>query len=196
MNGTVFFGNRYDNNERERSMNTDKKFIDRLYTDHYQFVYRVAAGTLYSHIVQDIENCTQDVFVAAMRAHELDRHPNIKGWLGATAKNIARQYNRKYLKEKKRYVELDENIELDRDFIAEFEEQDAFDGYMRCKIFACFTDNERVLYKLRYVDHLKYSEIAELLNVSESALMTRNSRLVKKVKKLIADDVRSDTKCD
>ena len=170
-------------------MKNDRKFIERLYYDYYKFVYRVAANTLHSKIVQDTENCAHDVFVAAMKAEQLGSHANIKGWLGATTKNIAMQYNRRYLAEQRRITDIDECSEPGSDMIAQFEETEVFremieKGAVR-QIFDEFTDNEKVLYGLRYRKGMKYSEISELLGVSESALMTRNHRLVAKVRNIL-----------
>lgn len=44
-----------------------------------------------------------------------------------------------------------------------------------------------MLYWLKYSQRKTYEEISDILNVSVGALMTRNSRMISKAKKIIKD---------
>lgn len=99
----------------------DRKFIKKIYNDYYKFVYTIVKNSIYSS--QEIEPCVQDVFVAAMESADIEKHPNIQGWLFITAKNISKRFNHKYLlrinKISDNDVNIDINITEQKDFFSE-----------------------------------------------------------------------------
>lgn len=165
----------------------DSKFIEQIYNKYYKFVYTIVKNSIYSS--QEIESCVHDVFIAAIEYVNLEKHPNIEGWLFITAKNISKQFNHKYLLRVNKITDEDENIIAQRDFISALEEDDEYihlinNGIIK-KILDSFTENEKVLYWLKYSQHKTYEEISDILNVSAGALMTRNSRMISKAKRII-----------
>lgn len=57
----------------------------------------------------------------------------------------------------------------------------------KTKLFEKLTEEEKQLFKMIYIEHLKYSEIAVILNISEKAVGIRALRMRNKIKKLAAE---------
>jgi RNA polymerase sigma-70 factor, ECF subfamily len=69
--------------------------LDRLYTEHFDFVWR----SLRRLGVQPpgIDDAVQDVFIVMLRRHaEFRRQSSYKTWLFGIASNVAREYRRKH----------------------------------------------------------------------------------------------------
>lgn len=74
-------------------------------------------------------------------------------------------------------TEMDNIIEVSNEEI----EQQKF------KILEKLTPEERELFKMIYFEHLKYSEIAERLDLTENAISIRAMRMRNKIKRMVAE---------
>ena len=80
---------------------SDRNFISELYKKYYINVRSMIRATCISSEPADIDECTEEVFLTALKNEELRSHPQPLGWLIVTAKNITLKFNRNFSTDKK-----------------------------------------------------------------------------------------------
>lgn len=174
---------------------TDKELVKRCQTDPAAFQELMSryAGPVFAyartstHSVQDAEEVTQDVFVKIYRAaHRFDSHYSFKTWMYTIVSNTCKN---KLRARKEPTVSLDNE---DTPPVAVSHEASPLDAYKR-KIEIAEVRNainelppryKQVLY-LRYVEGLRYKEIAEVLDLSLGNVEARIFRGKEKVRRML-----------
>jgi len=135
---------------------------------------------LYSGVDDDITSCVQETYIKAWNKIEfLKKHKNVAGWLVATAKNVAMDFNKNYLLRQKFIAASDgiENIYDEKDFVEKIAGE-----LMAEKILSKLSLNERKLYELKYDVGLNNEDIGKILGISPNAVASRTKRLIEKLK--------------
>lgn len=169
----------------QKAKEGDKKAFEEIYIllspDVYSIVYEITRDK------EEALDLTQDCFLAAMlNISNLKNTEKVKNWLIRIAANKSRDY----LKKKKPSViteELEfiiENIEEDTpDILPEqaLEETERKEDLR--SILDSLSEDKRLCLLLRYKYEMSYSEIAEELGISESAVKSRLFRAKEDVEK-------------
>ena len=88
----------------------NRKFIEKIYKDKdcYNAV-KYAVISMKSNISdQDLENCISEVYKTAMQKKGIEHHPNIKGWLTLTARNITQRFIAKCTEDVKFVISIED----------------------------------------------------------------------------------------
>jgi RNA polymerase sigma-70 factor, ECF subfamily len=145
-------------------LRTDRSF-ERIYRRHVGDVYRYALAVL--HHAADAEDVTQTTFMNAYRAYERGERPrNAQNWLIAIAHNVCRQRFRQ-AQRRPEEVSYDDGI---GDVVPEDERGPSAEDIQRALGQLAF--NQRAALVMRELEGRSYSEIAEILGLSVSAVET------------------------
>lgn len=147
-----------------RKANDDKAF-ERLYQRHVKDVFRYSLAVLGEPA--DAEDVTQTTFLNAYRAFQRGERPEKpENWLIAIAHNVCRQ---RFRQQQRRPPEVEFEDELggavERD-----DDGPTVDELRRA--FAALQPNQRAALVMRELEGRSYSEIAEVLGITISALET------------------------
>jgi len=171
-------------------MSVDDTFFNKIYEDYYNQVYIKIKRMLYSKVDDDITSCVQDTFMQAwIKIEFLKNYEDVVGWLIVTAAHVANNFNRKYAVRQKVINDSTEmeNIADETDYAQDILETIGFEEYIKSNTFERFltqmTENERLLYELKYKHKLSNETIGEILGISANAVASRNKRLIQKFKK-------------
>ncbi|MHC1696217.1 MAG: RNA polymerase sigma factor [Eubacteriales bacterium] len=166
----------------------DKVFLEKLYTENFRSVKMFIKSLLYSKNEDDIIACVQDVFLVAIEKLDLlKNHDNKRAWLYITAKYIAFNENKKFLKRKMKLMEIDEKmLSTYQDTFADNIIEDIIYNNIDLPsamqdIFGQLTVDEFKLMKLKFQMNQGNIEIAKNYNISENNVRARISRLKKKI---------------
>lgn len=158
----------------------------KLYTDHYDQVFRTAKAFLKSE--EDAADAVQDTFLKAYES--LDSYDSsvssVSTWLVMQCKSICQDKLRKRRRESKHIVPLHSGNEhlLDsaEDHTTPLETVDAEQVELRIYgIFAQLPDNLREAATLRLIDNLSFKEVAERMGVPVNTAKTWVQRAKKKL---------------
>jgi RNA polymerase sigma-70 factor (ECF subfamily) len=145
-------------------LRTDRSF-ERIYRRHVGDVYRYALAVL--HHAADAEDVTQTTFMNAYRAYERGERPrNAQNWLIAIAHNVCRQRFRQ-AQRRPEEVAYDDGI---GDVVPEDERGPSAEDIQRALGHLAF--NQRAALVMRELEGRSYNEIAEILDLSVSAVET------------------------
>lgn len=174
--------------DRKNGAYDDKCFIIKLYDEYYRFMYALVKASIYSKNEDDITACVNDVFIKALaKADALKNHGNVKAWLVLTAKYTVMNFNKKYIRERKKQVQLDEahdNICGESFTESVHDEMDFGDMNIqgvKKAILDCLNSKEHELYSLKYEMNYDNPRIADKLGINENNVRARLSRLHKKI---------------
>jgi RNA polymerase sigma factor (sigma-70 family) len=127
-----------------------------------------------------------------MQKKDLEKHTNIKAWLLKTTKNVVSTFNRqkairnKYINHDFDYITYKFVV---RDFSELLIEKIEYERLQNLDlnqiIIESLSQNERDFYALLYHNKLNIKEISKILNISEGAAATRNTRLKEKIKNIL-----------
>ena len=158
--------------------------LDELYRRHAAEVFRYTYAVLGNRA--DAEDVTQTTFVNALRALERGEQPRKpSNWLITIAHNLIRQ---RFRQQQARPHE----VELDRDVAAAEVDGDApsIDELVRALQRIPATQRQAII--LRELEGRSYSEIGELLGVSQSAL----EALIFRARRSLAEELENLVSCD
>src|SRR5216117_158107 len=142
---------------------TDRNF-ERLYQKHAGDVYRYALVVLRNEA--DAEDVTQTTFMNAYRALERGEKPRTpQNWLIAIAHNVCRQ---RFRQSQRRPNEVELNEELAEAYV----EEDAVSAEDIRRALSHLAFNQRAALVMRELEGRSYVEIAEILDLSTSAVET------------------------
>lgn len=175
---------------RKKLNKNNEDYIVKLYQLYSAIVKKTIISKLYSCSIEDIEDCVQEVFVVAVkRLDELRGHPKLIGWFTVVAKNIAMKHNEKFLTEKhvndKAFDDCPDTFCVEEQVVedimfAELIKQDVLNTVLNT-----LESEEKKLYNLRWVQHLRYKEIEEALALSSGAVKSRILRLRRHIEEII-----------
>src|SRR5213596_197778 len=141
----------------------DRTF-ERLYKKHAGDVYRYALVVLRNQA--DAEDVTQITFLNAYRALERGERPRTpQNWLIAIAHNVCRQ---RFRQSQRRPAEIELNEELAEAYV----EEDTISAEDIRRALGHLAFNQRAALVMRELEGRSYQEIAEILDVSTSAVET------------------------
>jgi RNA polymerase sigma-70 factor (ECF subfamily) len=164
------------------------EFYEMIFKEHLNIIKTIVKSTIYSQNLADIEDCVQNVLVAALQKQDLQEHPNVEGWLYITGKNMALQFNREHLKREK-LPDVD-NFELavesfeDR-LIEDLEFERLKEQDCMKKLLTALSKTEKHFFYLRYVKKYDNRKISAITGKTEASIRVRYSRLGEKIKKEI-----------
>jgi RNA polymerase sigma-70 factor (ECF subfamily) len=142
---------------------TDRSF-ERLYEKHAADVYRYALVVLRNQA--DAEDVTQTTFMNAYRAFERGERPRApQNWLIAIAHNVCRQ---RFRQSQRRPNEVELNEELAESIV----DDDPISAEDIRRALGHLAFNQRAALVMRELEGRSYQEIAEILDVSVSAVET------------------------
>ncbi|WP_317890347.1 sigma-70 family RNA polymerase sigma factor [Paenibacillus polymyxa] len=134
------------------------------------------------------EECTQDTFVAArQQLVKLKHHPNVKGWLYLTAKNLIYKSFRCYYTQKKHETtfECEKICSFSNSVEEEWENCRLGDvDTVIVNILMQLSNNEYILYEDYFCRQLAVPLLATKYNISVTATTTRIYRLKRKLRTL------------
>src|SRR6266487_1438408 len=141
----------------------DRNF-ERLYQKHAGDVYRYALVVLRNEA--DAEDVTQTTFLNAYKAFERGERPrNPQNWLIAIAHNVCRQ---RFRQSQRRPNE----VAFDEDVAESVVHDDAISAEDIRRALGHLAFNQRAALVMRELEGRSYQEIAEILDVSTSAVET------------------------
>lgn len=156
------------------SVERDAVFLERLYTENYELVYKMVLRILrqYALTANDASDIVQDVFVlAAKRIDVLRAHPNPVGWLIKTAQYVCRNYVSAYSRS---HEQLFETLDLHTS-----PEKDLAKADMLISLEQMLTPEEFALLKAYYIDQRSTDEICRKTGLSPNRLRVKMHRLRK-----------------
>lgn len=171
--------------EIQRIKNGDCRMVDQMidfyYPQIYKFVYRTLCGK------EQAKDITQEVFIHFL--DHLDRYPDdlaIRPYLFQIAINLCRDYFRAQ-KRREQESELYDQFVDDQDTPHESSMKKERGERIKAAL-AHLPFEQRTAILLRYYHQLKFKEIAELVEVSESTIKSRISLGMEKLKKELQED--------
>lgn len=159
--------------------------LESIYHQYHKNVYNYIAFRINNHF--DAEELAGEVFVKAMlHWGKYDDNFPMEAWLIGIAKNTVTDYLRKTMR--RQFVSLDNIISLVSPYrqpeeVAVLNEQSKELMLAMAKL----RDKERQILSMKFATGLKHSEIAEILNISESHVGVTAYRAVNKLKKYMKD---------
>ena len=147
--------------------------------------YAAYIGTIVFNIIgesmtqQDIEETTADVFIALWRNAEKPQDGKLKAWLGAIARNAA----------KNKLREICGTLPLEEDFISEFSDNPEHlvtkreECQMLRRAIKDMKQPDREIFVRHYYGIQTVSKISESMNMTESAIKLRLMRGRDKLRK-------------
>ena len=157
--------------------------FDRLYRSHAPSVYRYAFAVLGNHA--DAEDVTQQTFLNAYRAMARGTKPRkAENWLLTIAHNEVRRHFRS-TQGRAREVELDEQLSQP---VPERSEPTVADVI---RALRHLTPAQRSALVMREFEGRSYAEIAEIMDVTQSALET----LLFRARRALADELEGSLTC-
>ncbi|MCL1866070.1 MAG: sigma-70 family RNA polymerase sigma factor [Oscillospiraceae bacterium] len=140
--------------------------------------------------VHDIEDCFSEVFEIALKKDlDLGSHPNIRGWLTLTAKNVAKRFLTRHAVINNNLTEMSEDFDMEKvadpvrfeERIEAEEQEKAFFDFLKRKL----TKSDYNLYILKFLEYHSNDEISTILNVKNDTVNKRVTRLKQKLRKIL-----------
>ena len=151
--------------------------------------YAAYIGTVVFNIIgecmaqEDVEETTADVFIALWRNSEKPQDGKLKSWLGAVARNAAKNKLREFCG----------TLPLDEDFISGFSDDPEHIATQReeCQVLRRaikdMKPTDREIFVRHYYGIQTVSKISESMNMTESAIKLRLSRGRDKLRKSLEE---------
>ena len=166
----------------------DKEFMSKIYieSEYYDIVKNTIIRAVDNISIHDLEDCISDVYEVALRKKNLEKHPNIHGWLNKTAKLVAMQHLRKCVFHRMTVSMNDVDPGKLPSTIADLKDDQHYNELLmilakRLKI------SENKLFKLKFIENCSNNELAELLRIKPRSVSKRISRLREKIKNILRE---------
>ena len=163
-------------------MDNQRLFSD-LLEQHYGIVGKVV-GTYCWH-PDDRDELTQEVLAQLWRAFpRYDESKSFSTWMYRVALNVSISWVRRHSLRQQHTVALDEDVDVAGDIGSDPAEDERV-AFLRTFIDGLDPLNRALM--LLYLDERSYSDIAEILGISETNVATKISRLKQRVRKQTAE---------
>lgn len=154
-----------------------------IIAQYYPCIYAFCRSRLIDP--QDAQDVTQDVFLAFCRKKETVDPEKVKAWLFGAAHRMILHERRDAMKRSRfvSYEDLDEEAysgTYDLDDLSDFDD-DRVEAIRKC-ILSRLSPEEQQLFSDLYERHRKRAELAEEMQITESALNMRSLRLRRKLR--------------
>lgn len=164
--------------------------IGALYNELYGYLFTIIQNRIYEGCPQDyILDCLDEVFLIALRKkRDKNFRENPKGWLIITTRNVVDNFNRKHVN-RLRFLESDvkmDNLTASHDIVEHLALKMALEDHVIDKIKQELSEEERVLYVMRFEEGKTTKEIAQELGIKHGTISTRVNRMKKHFERLIA----------
>jgi RNA polymerase sigma factor (sigma-70 family) len=165
--------------------NTHHDFVDKIYRGEYLDIVRNTIKFVARNIdTNDLKDCVSEVYMIAMQKQNIDKHPNIKGWLTETARNIAKDYKKRQgIQMIRRAPSFEESVDpvSPEELIEKQESDEEFLDFLEEKL----KPQEFALYKLKYKQHRTNEEIAKKIGIKKHSVDVKLTRLNKKLRNIL-----------
>ncbi len=162
--------------------NDDLMALEMLYNDTRNFVFRFALSMLNNQ--HDAEDVMQDVYVNINRyAGKYDPRNKPMAWILTMTKNLC--LNKIKNNQKRNALDITEIEEIIGN-----KDDSAFNKLLIKNIVLELEDEERQIFILNTIDDFKFREIADLLNLKLSTVLSKYHRAMKKIRALYKDGVK------
>src|SRR5919204_532892 len=169
--------------QRSRS---DRSF-ERLYRRHVADVYRYALAVMRNQT--DAEDVTQTTFLNAFRAFERGERPKKpQNWLIAIAHNVCRQ---RFRQSARRPTEVSFDEDIGDRFVGAPEEGEGPSAQDIRRALGHLAFNQRAALVMRELEGRSYAEIAEILELTPSAVET----LIFRARRALREQLESSLTC-
>jgi RNA polymerase sigma factor (sigma-70 family) len=169
--------------QRSRS---DRSF-ERLYRRHVADVYHYALAVMRNQA--DAEDVTQTTFLNAFRAYERGERPKkAQNWLIAIAHNVCRQ---RFRQSARRPTEVSFEEDIGDRFVGAPEEEEGPSAEDIRRALGHLAFNQRAALVMRELEGRSYAEIAEILELSPSAVET----LIFRARRSLREQLESSLTC-
>ena len=167
-------------------MDSNQKRLERLLIElpnnkeRLADIYDVTYGAIFSFVYNIVKNrdtakdVTHDVYLAIYKhsnQYEAKGHP--MAWMYAIAKNTAKMYLRKHTKE----VTVEEDIEI------AYHQQDVISNVTVQYLLQNLELEEREIVVMRSISDMPFKDIAKVLDMRLSTVLSKYHRAIKKLKK-------------
>lgn len=155
--------------------------FDEIYRKYSKHLYKFSFSIIKSH--EEAENIIQDVFLNLwLNRNRIEKCASLKYYILTMTYNSAIAVIRKRAKEAD-YVEYVKSLqnpqyEEEEDLKYEYDELEK----KLDQIVKILPERQREIYRLHKIEGLKYSEIAQKLNISTNTIETHMSRALKTIK--------------
>jgi len=164
----------------------DGRFIEMLFKEeeYFNIVKQTILYMLPGIGNHDFNDCVSEVYLTALKAKNLEKHPNIKGWLNITAKNISKRYKAKRAADSA--VFLDKNVDKTtvNDFILDVENREEYENILK-KLSETLSKSDYRLFELKYKEGLSSREISDILGIKVDSADIKLTRLRKRIKNIL-----------
>lgn len=146
--------------------------FDRYHLRIYNFLYKMTRDRMVS------EDLTQDVFAKVIRYRTSYNNGNFASWIYTIARNIFSSYYQKQKRERSHIIE-DDTLDSG-DVLVTDSNREELDHLQRALTKLKPTDRELIV--MHRIQEIKYAQIAEITDSTETAVKVRVHRALKKLK--------------
>ncbi len=173
--------NKILDNYLQKIANQDTKALEMLYNDTRTYVYRFALSILKNS--SDAEDVMQDTYIN-INKYAKNYNPRNKpmSWILTIAKNLC--LNKLKSNKKKQSVDLKEIEES-----IGSSNNESYNKLLLKTIIESLEDEERQIFILNSIDNYKFREIANLLDLKLSTVLSKYHRAMKKIRSIYKDGV-------
>lgn len=148
--------------------------FDRYHIRIFNFLYKMTRDKMVS------EDLTQDVFAKVIRYRSSYNSGNFASWIYTIARNIFSSYYQKQKKERS-YMIHDDSLDSGEVLVTDGNKEEL--DHLQ-KALAQLKPSDRELIVMHRMQEIKYAQIAEIIDSTETAVKVRVHRAVKKLKEV------------
>lgn len=148
--------------------------FDRYHIRIFNFLYKMTRDRMVS------EDLTQDVFAKVIKYRSSYNSGNFASWIYTIARNIFSSHYQKQKKERS-YMIQDDSLDSGEVLITESNKEEL--DHLQ-KALAQLKPSDRELIVMHRMQEIKYAQIAEIIDSTETAVKVRVHRAVKKLKEV------------
>ena len=176
----------YNDEELMQEIKADNMFaFDILYKKYSKKLYKFGYSILKSQ--EDAENLIQDVYLNTWEnRHKVEKDYSVKSYLFSTAYNSAISIIRRKARESQ-FIEYLKSLQITNEEPVNVAlEYNELTNKLN-EIIKLLPQRQKEVYLLHRVDGLKYSEIAERLNISVNTIENHMSRALKTIREKLGN---------
>ena len=162
-------------------------FIETIFRNPTYF--RIIKNTLLGEISKindnDLDDCISEVYLALVQKKaSLEKHPNIRGWLYLTSKNIAKRFI------EDQFIKGINSTELTVDLVAAINLEETYEDEERGEeimeiLSKSLTLSEYRLFESKFLKNKSNQEIAALMGIKKTSVEVKTTRLREKIKNIL-----------
>ncbi len=189
---TVFSSDPEENLVR-RLRNGDQNALEEIFRVHYDGLFKFTLGLTHSR--DDVEDLLQDIFVRIwLNREKWSPKGSIKAYLFKAARNQAINFTK--AKAARGSIDIESEEALPTANIARGDPAEEIDRSELCvtieKAIAKLPEKCRLVFELKRREGLSYSEIADILSISEKTVENQVARALRHLRKDLAPLIEQD----